>query len=130
MGPRRPLRLERSDLSLTPAGCRNPIILLANFFLTRFPPDSFAIADGQLCENLLTLKVTGRSRTSRMKPLWERLNFAYEAIPLEAEPYDNPLYNEILFEYRSSPARHHSLPSPNASLDCLHFWQQARSCSS
>ena len=121
-----PLRLERSDLSLTPAGCRNPIILLANYFFDSIPMDSFAIADGQLCENLLTLESDRPEPNLQDETLWERLNFAYEAIPLEAEPYDNPLYNEILFEYEAV-LPDTQLTFPNASLDCLHFWQQARS---
>lgn len=119
---KRPLHLQQANLTLTPDQMQNPVILLANYFFDSIPQDSFALEDGQLCENLLTLTSSQPEPDHTDPALWQRLALAYEAIPLAKPYYDQPLYNQILDDYEAHfPDT--SLSFPNVGLDCLRFWQ-------
>ena len=117
-----PLQLVGSKQQLTPEAIANPLILLANYFFDSIPMDSFVVEDGQLCANLLTL-FSDQAETDLTDPtLWDRLRLAYEAIPLITEPYDDDLYNQILFHYEAHLEESH-FSFPKVGLDCLKFWQ-------
>ena len=75
-----------------------------------------------MCENLLTLKSSQPEPDLADPMIWERLEMAYEAIPLEQPYYDETIYNEILAEYEAVfPDT--ILTFPNVGLDCVRFWQ-------
>lgn len=120
---KRPLTLHAGGQTLTPERMENPVILIANYFFDSVPQDSFAIVDGQLCENLLTVS-SARPEPDLADPaIWERLQLTYEAIPLAGDYYQEAVYNRILAAYEAY------LPDtvfsfPNVGLDCIRFWRQ------
>jgi len=117
-----PLKLHNSQQEVTPQTADNPIILLGNYFFDSIPQDSFVIKQNELHSNLLSLYSTQAEPDLNDVTLWERLTLAYEPLPLDT-PYDNPLYNEILFDYEQLPDT--SITFPNIGLDCLQFWLEA-----
>ncbi|WP_420628009.1 hypothetical protein [Candidatus Leptofilum sp.] len=123
MARERPFTLQLSGQTLTPETTTNPVILIANYFFDSIPQDSFVIADGQLCQNLLTLTSSQPEPDLADPALWERLELHYEPIPLEKAMYAEPLYNQILNDYEVV------LPDctfsfPNVGLDCIRHWQR------
>jgi hypothetical protein len=118
----RPLSLHHAARTLDPERPGNPLILIANYFFDSIPQDSFAIEEGQLCDNLLTL-YSSRPEPDLADPaLWERLELAYEAIPLAEPCYETAVYNDILDDYEAV-LPDTVLTFPNVGLDCLRFWQ-------
>ncbi|KAA3662045.1 MAG: hypothetical protein DWQ04_14590 [Chloroflexi bacterium] len=122
VGDKRPLTLRHAHLTLTPDLLQNPLILIANYFFDSIPQDSFVIEDGQLCENLLTLYSSQPEPDLSDPTIWDRLELAYEAIPLMKPYYDVPEYNQILDEYESQ-LPDAAISFPNVGLDCVRFWQ-------
>jgi hypothetical protein len=117
-----PLSLRHAQLTLTPNQLHNPFILIANYFFDSIPQDSFVLADEQLCENLLTISSSQPEPNLADPTIWDRLDLAYEAIPLEQPYYEEASYNEILAEYEATfPDT--TLTFPNVGLDCVRFWQ-------
>ena len=119
----RPFTLINSNITLNPTDAHNPIILLTNYFFDSIPQDCFAIEDGELCENLLTVYSSQPEPEYTDEAIWERMRFAYEAIPTDLNYYNEEDYNLILEAYEAN------LPDtifsfPNVGLDCLRFWQQ------
>ena len=119
---RQALTLRQAQQTLSPDQLNNPLILIANYFFDSVPQDSFVIGGGQLCENLLTLKSSQPEPDLADPMIWERLEMAYEAIPLEQPYYDEAIYNEILAEYEAVYPDT-TLTFPNVGLDCVRFWQ-------
>lgn len=118
----RPLTLQHSNRTLTPDQMHNPVILIANYFFDSIPQDSFVIEEGQLCHNLLTLSSSQPEPDLADATIWNRLELAYEAIPLAEPPYQDDRYNQILESYEAF-LPDTSLTFPNIGLDCLRFWQ-------
>lgn len=119
---KRPLTLHNANITLTPDQVRNPLILIANYFFDSIPQDSFVIEDGQLCQNLLTLTSCQPEPDLADPAIWERLELAYEAIPLAEPFYAEPVYNQILAEYEAG-LPDTAVSFPNVGLDCVRFWQ-------
>ncbi len=118
----RPIELIHAKQTLSPETVINPIILIANYFFDSIPQDSFAIEDGQLCENLLTI-YSSQPEPDLADPLiWQRLKLSYEKFPLQTDYYDVEVYNQILADYELIMPDT-VLPFPNKGLDCLRFWQ-------
>jgi hypothetical protein len=118
----RPLTLQHSGLTLTPSHFANPVILIANYFFDSIPQDSFAVTDGVLCQNLLSLYHALPSPDLDDPLVWDDLQLAYEAIPLERPYTAAPIYNDILAAYEAA-LPDTTITFPNIGLDCLHFWQ-------
>ncbi|PID86803.1 MAG: hypothetical protein CSB13_02690 [Chloroflexi bacterium] len=116
------LHLVHENLSLTPDKLQNPFVLIANYFFDSIPQDSFAIQDGQLCENLLTVYSKQPEPNLGDPAIWDRLKLAYEAIPLQQPYYPDDDYNHILNLYEAY-LPDTKLLFPNSGLDCLKFWQ-------
>ncbi len=119
---KRPLTLRHTNITLTPDQLQNPLILIANYFFDSIPQDSFVIEDGQLCQNLLTLTSSQPEPDLSDPTIWDRLELAYEAVPLAEPSYAEPVYNQILEEYEAI------LPDTAVSftkigLDCVRYWQ-------
>lgn len=119
----RPLHLIHSQQTLAPEAVKNPIILFANYFFDTIPQDCFKQQEGQLCENLLTVKSDRQDPDLSAPNILQQFELSYEAIPLSPPYYENPLYDEILADYENS------LPDttftfPNVGLDGIRFWQQ------
>ena len=119
---KRPLTLRQANITLTPDQMQNPLILIANYFFDSIPQDSFVIEDGQLCQNLLTLTSSQPEPDLSDPTVWDRLELAYEAIPLAESSYSEPVYNQILEEYEAI-LPDTAVSFPNVGLDCLRFWQ-------
>jgi hypothetical protein len=120
---KRPFTLMNSGETLTPEVVKNPVILIANYFFDSIPQDSFVIADGLLCQNLLTLTSRQPEPDLADQTIWERLSLHYEPIPLEKATYAEPIYNQILDDYEAM-LLDASLAFPNIGLDCVRYWQQ------
>lgn len=117
---KRPLTLHHAHITLN--NMSNPLILIANYFFDSIPQDSFVIEVGQLCQNLLTLLSSQPEPDLADPAIWERLELAYEAIPLAEPPYAEPVYNQILAEYEAV-LPDTAVPFPNIGLDCVRYWQ-------
>ena len=117
-----PLQLVNARQVLSPDRLQNPFILIANYFFDSIPQDSFALEDGQLCENLLTVYSTQPEPDFTDPTIWDRLTLAYEAIPLQQPYYDDDDFNHILALYEEFfPDT--KLLFPTVGLECLKFWQ-------
>lgn len=116
------LELVHAKQTLSPTALQNPFVLLANYFFDSIPQDCFTIEDGQLCESLLTLYSSQAEPDYADATLWDRLELAYEAIPLQQPYYDNDDYNQILARYEEF-LPDTTLLFPNVGLDCLEFWR-------
>ncbi len=117
-----PLTLRHSQQILTPDQHHQPVVLIANYFFDSIPQDNFVLAEGQMCENLLTLSSSHPEPDLADPTIWERLQLAYEAIPLQQPYYDEAIYNEILADYEANfPDT--TFTFPNVGLDCVRFWQ-------
>ena len=116
------LTLHHAKTTLTPELLQNPLILIANYFFDSIPQDSFVIEEGQLCENLLTLYSSQPEPDLGDPTIWDRLELAYEAIPLAEPYYKTDTYNQILDMYEAN-LPDTSISFPNVGLDCLQFWQ-------
>ncbi len=116
------LHLVHENCTLTSDKLQNPFVLIANYFFDSIPQDGFAILDGQLCENLLTVYSTQPEPNLGDPTIWDRLHLAYEAIPLEQPYYPDDDYNHILDLYEAY-LPDTKLLFPNGGLDCLKFWQ-------
>jgi hypothetical protein len=119
---KRPLTLHHAHITLTPDRMANPLILIANYFFDSIPQDSFVIEAGQLCQNLLTLLSHQPEPDLADPTIWERLELAYEAIPLAEPPYEEPVYNQILAGYEAI-LPDTAVSFPNIGLDCVRYWQ-------
>ncbi len=119
---KRPLTLRHANITLAPNHVQNPLILIANYFFDSIPQDSFVIEDGQLCQNLLTLTSSQPEPDLSDPTIWDRLELAYEAIPLAEPSYAEPVYNQILEEYEAI-LPDTAVSFPNVGLDCVRYWQ-------
>jgi hypothetical protein len=122
VGEKQALTLHHAKTTLTPELLQNPLILIANYFFDSIPQDSFVIEEGQLCENLLTLYSSQPEPDLGDSTIWDRLELAYEAIPLAEPYYKTDAYNQILDMYEAH-LPDTSISFPNVGLDCLQFWQ-------
>jgi len=118
-----PLELVHANQTLTLEALQNPFILIANYFFDSIPQDSFTIEDGQLCENLLTVYSTKPEPNYTDSTIWDRINLAYEAIPLQQPYYKQDDFNQILALYEEF-LPDTTLLFPNVGLECLEFWQE------
>ena len=117
-----PLTLVESEETLSPETVHNPLILLANYFFDSIPQDSFRIEEGELQENLLTLYSSQPEPDLEDPTIWERLELAYEGLPLQA-PYGVDDYNDILAWYEAVLSDT-VLTFPNVGLNCMRFWRR------
>jgi Fe-S-cluster containining protein len=92
------LELRRSGACLDPGAVGNPLVVVANYVFDSVPTDAFQVRDGTLYEVLIGI---GRTQDRRLDPA--RLE-QYELVPEEQKvvdgPYEAPLLNSILEEYR------------------------------
>jgi hypothetical protein len=117
-----PLHLVHAQQTLTPDLIHNPFILIANYFFDSIPQDSLVLQDGVLHQNLLSIYSSQPEPDLADPAIWQRLDLAYEALPLEMPYYAEASYNEILAEYEAQfPDMTFSFP--NVGLDCVRFWQ-------
>ena len=118
----RPLTLTTTNQTLTPDQLTNPLILIANYFFDSIPQDSFVLEDSQVHANLLSIYSTQPEPDLADPTIWDRLELAYEAFPLETPYANEPIYNQILDSY-AAQFPDTTLSFPNVGLDCLRFWQ-------
>jgi hypothetical protein len=78
---------------------RNPLIVLANYFLDSIPQDLFYLDDGRLFEGLITVVSTQDEPDPITPDLLNRMEIGFDRRPIEGDYYDDQVCNEILHEY-------------------------------
>ena len=97
---------------------RNPLVVIANYLFDSIPQDSFSIADGQLCENLLTLTTPEAELDPTDPEILSRLKLEFERNPVTAGYYDDPTWNRLLLDYKQRFSSVDFL-FPTAALRCI-----------
>jgi hypothetical protein len=112
------LRLIHSGEVLSPETLRNPLVAIANYLFDSIPQDAFSIADGQLCEKLLTLTTPDTELDSTDPELLSRVKLDFQRNPVSADYYDDPTWNRLLLDYKQRFCSVDFL-FPTAALRCI-----------
>ncbi len=116
------LTLRHSGTVLSSATIKNPLVLLANYLFSFIPQDCFTLQDGQLYETLITLSTSVPELGLDDPELLDSLEISYADHSISAEYYDDPDFNQILYNYQQI------LPDtmftfPHVALSCLRFFR-------
>lgn len=84
---------------------RGPLVVIANYVFDSLPQDAFAIANGEICELLVTTVAEGDAGAL------ENLRFSYEKCRISPEHYENAIWNRVLERYRRLSATTISFPA-------------------
>ncbi|HEY1552959.1 MAG TPA: tetratricopeptide repeat protein [Kofleriaceae bacterium] len=89
--------------SLTAGSLKNPVIILGNYAFDTFRQDIFRLDNGTLNEVCATTRAPGPGPIDLTRTdLLPKLQTQYSDHPIdEARYYDDPIYNELLAEYRT-----------------------------
>jgi tetratricopeptide (TPR) repeat protein len=90
--------------TLTAAGLRNPLAVIANYVFDSLPHDAFTVRDGRLYEELVTLEVGGAGPDPDLDDpaVLAEVSVRYEQSPTTADHYDDPAWNAVLRRYQES----------------------------
>jgi hypothetical protein len=111
------LYLEIAGKTLSPAAPAGPLVVIANYVFDGLPQDAYRLRDGQLLETRVTL--LSRDPADPGDPtLLERLDVAYEHVPIEGEPDLDPDFGFLVGVYRALLGEG-AFQLPTASLACV-----------
>lgn len=111
------VRLLESGESL--AASANPLVVLANYAFDSTRQDCFRIQGSTLSQDLVTTTVTGTEPAVLSDPaIMERIRLRFEAVPMKAAYYDDPVCNRVLEGYRQGLGNT-AFPFPVGALDCV-----------
>jgi hypothetical protein len=88
--------------TLTAGGCKNPVIVLANYAFDTFRQDIFRVQDGNLHEMRVTTRAPGAGPIDvKQRDLLPKLRMQYSPRVIDERTYyDDPVYNRLLADYR------------------------------
>lgn len=92
--------------ALTAGGCKNPVVVLANYVLDSFRQDIFRVENGEIHEVRVSTRAPGSDPTDLGQAgLLTKLQtqYSHEVVD-ETRYYQDPIWNELLAEYRSQLA--------------------------
>lgn len=106
--------------TLVPGGCKNPIVVFANYAFDTFRQDIFRVQEGKLHEVRVTTRAPGAGPVDLADPsLLAKLRTQYTHRPIDERSfYDVPAYNKLLATYRHVFAEA-TFTVPIAGLDAL-----------
>jgi hypothetical protein len=97
------LHLLESGERISAAGLRNPLVVLANYAFDSTLQDVFKVDHETISQDLVTTMVTAEGAAEPGDPHFlERIRLRFEALPMAAAYYDDPISNRVLEGYRSS----------------------------
>jgi len=117
---------QRDDITLINSGTtlrsglKNPLIVVANYLFDSVPHDCFSERDGELFENLVTVRAPSNEAEAEVSSV-AQLNITFEAQPANPEYYADPARNHVLDAYRQR-IESAMLLLPVCAMDCVrHF---------
>ncbi|APR87713.1 TPR domain protein [Minicystis rosea] len=111
------ITLVRSGVVLTAGAFLRPLVVIANYVFDSIPQDAFRIHEGRLYESSITLVSKDAEPDTRDPTLITRVTLDYDHRPAPADPYDDPLLNDILHAYTARLGTT-SIRFPIAALRC------------
>lgn len=97
------LHLIESGQKLAAAGLRNPLVVLANYAFDSTLQDVFKVDHQTISQDLVTTMVKGEGPEGPGDPgFLERIRLRFEALPMAAAYYDDPISNRVLEGYRAT----------------------------
>ena len=114
--PEREIRLLGSDLVLSPENT-GPLAVIANYVFDSLPQDAFAVKEGRLLENLISLHASEPAPEPGDADSLERFKVSFEQKETSRDYYPDASWNRILAEYQDNLADT-SLLLPAAVLRC------------
>ena len=94
------LALLQSQERIDGESTSNPLVILANYVLDSIPQDLFSIVNGELYDRLSTIRSSQEEPDLTDPELISRIEIAYDNVPVTDGAYDDPIFNQILAEYR------------------------------
>jgi len=111
------LSLVNSGEILTVDTLVNPIIVVGNYLFDSIPVDIFYTENNQLSESLVLLESDYPEDHELISELLDSIHLSYNNQPIKNDYYDNPIYNQILENYRQEFKKTY-FRFPVASLNC------------
>lgn len=112
------LALRKSGVTLSPAGLRNPLVILANYFFDGVPADAFSLVEDRLYEELVSLRVLGPIADRDDPALLQHVELDHASRPAALPYYGDAQWDRILDVYAQRGGKGRFL-FPCAALDCL-----------
>ena len=92
--------LKKSGIKISENSIVNPLIVYANYIFDSITNDAFTIKDQEIHASLVSLS-TDASNMKHGKPVsMEQVKPTYKTAEIRENYYDNPVFNEILHEYK------------------------------
>jgi SAM-dependent MidA family methyltransferase len=95
-----------------------PLLAIGNYFFDSLPTDLYAIRGGEIASCSIGLEIVNDPKEMDEQTLLKELELVFDTKMLNAAPYQENIYNEILEEYRSS-MEHTHLFFPQKGLKCV-----------
>src|SRR5438105_11722257 len=112
------IELITSGEILSAGTLRNPLISVSNYLFDSIPQDSFVVSDGELFENLITLRTPGKKPNPDDPEILSRLEISYDNEIVNGNYYADQNWNRILLDYKQRLLNAVFL-FPVASLQCI-----------
>src|SRR5437868_2991677 len=112
------IELITSGEILSAGTLRNPLISVSNYLFDSIPQDSFLVSDGELFENLITLRTPGKKPNPDDPEILSRLEISYDNEIVNGNYYADQNWNRILLDYKQRLLNAAFL-FPVASLQCI-----------
>ena len=116
------LGLEHSGTVLSSGSLRNPLVVVANYIFDSLPQDAFYVDGGRLYERRVSLSTPEPEPDTADPAIVDRVQISCTHRPIDAEHYNDPVWNRILADYRDR------LPEaaflfPVGPLECLRTFE-------
>jgi len=125
-------RAEESNSSRTGAGSPDltgqgtgPLVVIANYVFDSLPQDAFIIANGQISEALVTIRVNAAASAAPEAPRLSGLQLSFKNVPVPSGRYPDKSWNEILEHYRTRLPAATTVLFPSAALGILQQLSQS-----
>jgi hypothetical protein len=97
------LQLLESGDRLAASALRNPVVVLANYAFDSTLQDVFKVSHETISQDLVTTMVSGEGAPDPADPHFlQRIRLRFEAVPMAAAYYDDPVANRVLESYRAT----------------------------
>lgn len=112
------IHLKYSDRTIRTGDLSQPIIAIANYFFDSIPNDLFLIKDKETA--VCSVALSTSEDPSEMQPdaLLKNLQFDYKKTPVPVPYYHDPIFDEILNDYKELVTDTHIF-FPHKGLSCL-----------
>jgi tetratricopeptide (TPR) repeat protein len=121
-----PLELQHGRHVISPQDPGSALVAIANYVFDSTRHDVFHIENGLLHEALVTLHAPESALEDGEPSDLSLVDYTFETASLDnkAALYDNPLWNEVLSQYRNEPDLRGSFIFPTAMLSALDYLEK------